>query len=220
MGASSDSKTEDRSDAQRSAAAPASVVCLAYMSHCSSATIAMDPGGRIGPPGPRELVGSISNSLFTLFRTLTSTNSDITMYLVHHAVKDINENRHVWTKLDESYAVYEEQANHCRRLWMKLRASAEEISSTKATGSSSFAPEPRLRGRSPSPLEYQSEHGEDGPAKAIAPMDIDPVGAEGDDHRPPTLQAVDPPPQKQKPKVHRCLMLTQSTIDAVLSLEK
>ena len=171
----------------------------------------MDPSGREDQLGSNlEVVGKISESLLTLFRTLCSTNSDISIYHLHHAVEHIRRDPYTWGKLDETYTMYEEQANNCRRLWMKLRATAEkEMARADTAAGTASAPVPHFRGRSPSPLEYQSDHGGDEPAKAekvdrVTPMDIDP---QGDDQRPPVL-AVDPPPPKPKRKVRRCLVST------------
>ena len=150
----------------------------------------MDPGGSDKDQlGPKELAGRISESLLVLFRTLSSANSDISIYLLRYAIEDIRRDPYAWAKLDEAYTIYEEQANHCRRSWMKLRATAEkDVPKTITAVGTSPAPEFRSQGRSPSPLEYQSDHGEHELDK------IDQV----------TVMDVDPPPPNPKPKVRRC----------------
>ena len=166
----------------------------------------MDLSGLNDQLGPRELVGRIAESLLMLFRTLSAANSDISIYCYYHAVEDIRRDLHAWKKLDEAYLMFEEQANNCRRLWMRLRATAEKaVPLINSASETSSAPELHLLGRSPSPLEYQSEPGEGEPTKAVdqfTPMDLDPVEAERGNRRPPPTPVADPPPQLKR-KVHR-----------------
>ena len=159
------------------------------------AAIAMDREvGRKNRLSTKDLVERISESLFTLFHTLSSTNTDISIYGHYHAIEDIRRDPEAWAKIDQSYNIYEEQANNCRRLWMKLRSIAEkEVPRTTTTGSTSFAPEFRSEERSPSPLEYQSDHWEDTkPERTIGRIDEA------------TDMDVDPPPPNPKRKVRRC----------------
>ena len=187
----------------------------------------MDPGGRRDKLGSKELVERISGSLLTLFDTLSMTNRDITFYFFRHAVEEIRRDPDAWTRLDEAYTIYEEQANNCRRLWMKIRSTAEkEMSHVKTTGGTSALPEPRSRGRSPSSLEYQSEPGEGdmtltltGRVDQVAPIDIDLAGVERDHQRPPT-PVVDPPPPRPKRKVRRCSLPIRSSVDAIVCFRR
>lgn len=186
----------------------------------------MDRSNGREPLGSKELAGKIGNSLLELFRILHSANFDITIYRNYHAAEDIRRDPYAWGKLDEAYTTYEEQANNCRRLWMRLRAMAEkEILQATKTGGTSTTSEVRLRGRSPSPLEYQSDPWEDEPARIgkvnqVASMDIDPVKAESDDQGPPTPPVDLPAMTKQKRKVCQFPVVIQFTIDTVYSLSQ
>ena len=148
----------------------------------------MDPeASRKDGLSPKELVERISESLLTSSRMLSSTNTDISIYALHQAIEDIRRNPEAWAEIDGSYSMYEEQADNCRRLWMKLRSIAEkEGPKTTTTGHTSFAPEFRLQERSPPPLGYQSGHGEDKFESTIGRIDED--------------MDIDPPPRK----VRRC----------------
>ena len=165
----------------------------------------MDLGDRDDQLGSKGLVGKIDESLLTLFRTLSSANSNISIYYYYHAAEHIRRDPHAWTKLDEAYTMYEEQSNNCRRLWMRLRTTAEKgTPPINATDGTSSIPQFRLPGRSPSPLEYQSDPGEGEPVVTVdkvTPADVDSVEVERDDKRPPTLPVNAPPPPKPKRKL-------------------
>lgn len=158
-----------------------------------------------GEQSPKELEKRIKGYLLAALHTLTHLQFDVSLYLLHHG-QNARRDPFGGNDLDEVYTMYEERANDCRRLWMKLRASSEKQASvTKATGKS---PLPRSRlglERSSSPLEYQSALEEDEPAETqrdshITPMDVDPVEPEPDVPRPlmPTANLF---PTRPKPKV-------------------
>jgi len=158
-----------------------------------------------GEPSPKELEQRIKGYLLAALRALSPLQLDISLYLLHHG-QNARRDPFGGNDLDEVYTMYEERANDCRRLWMKLRASSEKQASlTKATGNS---PPSRSRlglERSSSPLEYQSALDEDELAETrrdhhVTPMDIDPVEAEPDVPRP-LASTANPLPAKPKPKV-------------------
>lgn len=104
----------------------------------------------------KELGEKINQDLLTLFLTLSSVNSDVSVYKYWHTVEKIRLDPSAWDKIDEAYTIYEEQANDCRRHWMKLRSMFEkEKSQMNAAGTSSVVGIGSL-GRPPPPLEYQS----------------------------------------------------------------
>ena len=81
----------------------------------------MDPEvSRKNGGSSKDLQDKISESLLTSFLTLSSMNTDISIYIHRHAIEDIRRDPDAWKKINESYPMYEEQANNCRRLWMKL----------------------------------------------------------------------------------------------------
>ena len=189
----------------------------------SRVPIAMHPSRHKDKPGPKELVERISESLLTMFLTLSSVNSDISLYHYQQTALKIRRDPSAWDRLDEAYAIYEEQANHCRRLWMKLRAASEkEVSQTGGAGSSS-ANGIRPLERSPSPLEYQSEHGEDNLSEIkkedIAPMVVDPVETKRGSLRQ-TTPVIDLLAPKPKSKVCSCLSFISPTVDAIIRPRK
>jgi len=162
----------------------------------------MDSAGRKDQCSAEVLEKRIRDYLLSALRTLHSLHLDISMYLLHHNVQNVRRDPLIGNGLDDIYTMYEERANECRRLWMKVRAVSEQrTSTTGAAGSfpsgSHSDPETSL-----SPFEYQSALGEDGSAGAQRnePMDVDPVKVEQDLPRPPT-PATDPHPPKQKTKV-------------------
>lgn len=161
-------------------------------------------------PSRKELMKKISKSLRALLRTLSIVNLDITIYqLTWHTAEHIRRHPSEWNKLDDAYTAYEEQANNCRRIWMKLRAVSEREASRVNVGGNSSAPGFRPVDRSPSPLEYLSESDEDEvPGIKMdqdVPMDLDPT--ERDIPRPPT-PATDLPPHKPRQKVRLCISRT------------
>jgi hypothetical protein len=87
---------------------------------------------------------------------------------------------------------------------MRLRAAAEkELAQTDAIGGTSSASGFRPQGRSPSPLEYQSEHGEDdldttGTVDQVVPMGLD------------------LPPPNPKSDVRRCPISIQFAADPIV----
>ena len=102
--------------------------------------------------------------------------------------------------------MYEEQANNGRRLWMKLRAWSETETPSMNAAGESYRPTSRAPVRSPSPLEYQSDTGEDqstavkrGHDGAVTPAVIDLTEAEPNANVP--QPPVDPPSQKSTSKV-------------------
>jgi len=158
-----------------------------------------------GESSPKELEKRIKEHLLAALHVLTSLKLDATLYLFHHG-QNAHRDPFSGNDLDEVYTAYEEQANDCRRLWMKLRVSSErQATRTKATGNSSPSRSRLNLERSSSPLEYQSALDEDELAEIrrdghVTPMDIDPVVVEPDVPRPPTSMA-NPLPPKPKPKV-------------------
>lgn len=160
----------------------------------------MHRGSSEDHPSPEELVGRIRKSLLTLFRSLCSLHQDASLYHHYHAIQKNGLDGVSWNELDQSYTMYEEQSNNCRRLWMKLRAWSEQPASMKATDG---LPAPMFPGRSPSPLEYESDHGEDEPVvNDKGPAGTHPmgVGVHPDIPFPPT-PAPDPTPPKPQSKV-------------------
>jgi hypothetical protein len=168
-----------------------------------SAAIAMNPGSQDREPSPEELLERIHKSLLLLFRTLSAVNTDVSLY--HHGIRNNRSYISAWHKLDEAYSMYEEQANNGRRLWMKLRAWSEKEHPLMDAAGGSFLPVEKAPVRSPSPLEYQSDAGEDQQAATtsgheVTPMDIDLPGPQHDIPRP-SIPVVDPPPPKPTSKV-------------------
>lgn len=141
-------------------------------------------------PGPEELEERIKGCLLTVITDLSSLNMDITLYLFHH-IPNIHHNP--FNRLDEFYTIYEERANECRRLWIRLRAASKNQTSFTRVADNPSSSKSRLDlETSPSPLEYQSEFGADELAETrgndrAMPMDVDPVKAEQD---PPQLSAL------------------------------
>jgi hypothetical protein len=70
----------------------------------------MHRASRTDESNAKEIVGRISESLLTLFLTLSSANVNISLYHYHHLFWDIRRNRSEWNQLDETYTIYEEQA--------------------------------------------------------------------------------------------------------------
>ena len=177
------------------------------------AATTMDPGGRRDKIGSKELVSKMNESLLTLFNLLSSTNVDIALYVYHHKVEEIRRDPNTWTKLDHAYTMYEEQANHCRRLWMKFRSMVEkEMSHVNTTGGTSALPEPRLQERLLPSLEYESRPGEGktpitstGRIDQVTPPHMD-LAAIKRNHQRPADPVVDPPPPSPTRKVRRCLL--------------
>jgi len=163
----------------------------------------MHSGSHKKQPGPKELEERIKTYLLTALGTLSSLNLDISLYLLHH-VRNVRREPFGENDLDETYAMYEERANNCHRLWMQLRATSEQRASlANAAGDSSLPKSCSSLKRSPSPLEYQSTLGEDEETRGnnqVTPMDVDPVEAERDVPRPPT-PAADLHAPKPKPMV-------------------
>ena len=160
-------------------------------------------------PSAEDLEERIRSYLVTALRTLSSLNLDISLYLLHHT-QDVRRDPFGGNGLDEVYTMYEERANECRRLWMKIRAASEKRASI--TGAADSSPsKSRLNLETPlSLLEYRSALDEDEPAGAqgnnqVTPMDVDPVKVGRNLPRPQT-PAVDSRPPKQKPKVRPCLL--------------
>ena len=197
----------------------ASATCPRYplTTKPSRPKFAMYSGGPEDRPSPKELEERIRDYLFATLRTLTSLNLDISLYLWHHDNQNPRRDPFGGNGLDDAYTLYEERANDCRRLWMKLRAASEKRTSlTKAAGNSS-PPRSRLDlERSSSPLEYQSAIEENEPAETrrnnqVTPMDVDPVEMERDIPWPST-PVIDLPPPKSKLKVRLCSL--QSCVSA------
>ena len=157
-------------------------------------------------PSLKVLEERIENCLFTAFHTLHSLSEDISLYLFHHTNRNTRRDPFGGNRLDDAYTMYEERANDCRRLWMKLRSASEKQASLTEPAGNSSPPRNRLDSeRSSSPLEYESALDENelvGTQRnnQVTPMDIDPAEAERDVPRPPT-PTIDPPPPKPKPKV-------------------
>ena len=164
----------------------------------------MDSAGREDQCGTEDLEKRIRDYLFSALRTLHSLHLDIAMYLLHHN-QDVRRDPLSGNGLDDIYTMYEERANECRRLWMKVRALSEQRASTTGAAESSPSGFRSDLETSLSPLDYQSALGEDEPARAqrsdkVTPMDVDPVKVEQDLPRLPT-PAADPRPPKPKTKV-------------------
>jgi hypothetical protein len=138
----------------------------------------MDPSRHQAKPGPVELAERISDSLIGLFFTLSSANSDISLYRLQHTVDKISQDPSTWKKMDEAYSMYEEQSNQCRRLWMKLRAASENETSQANGASTSSVHGIRPSERSPSPLEYQSETYDEDEPRVDQREDVTPTIAE------------------------------------------
>ena len=157
-------------------------------------------------PSPEELERRIKGYLLAALRALNPLQLDISLYLLHHG-QNARRDPFGGNDLDEVYAMYEERANNCRRLWMKLRVSSEKQASlTKAAGNSPPSGSRPSLERSSSPSEYQSALDEDELAEAradshVKPMDVDPVEAEPDVPRPLAFMANSLPAKKTKPKV-------------------
>ena len=165
--------------------------------------------GRKDQPGAEDLEERIGNYLVTALRTLSSLNLDISLYLLHHT-QNVRRDPLGENGLDEAYTMYEERANECRRLWMRVRAVSEKRASITGTTDSSPSKSRSDLETSPSPLEYQSAIDEDESTGAqendqVVPMDVDPVRAERAPLRPST-PTVDLHPPKPKPKVRPCLL--------------
>ena len=142
----------------------------------------MQPVGRKDGPSLKELEGKIKNYLLSALQTLASLNVDISLYLYHHEHATQNARRDPLggNGLDEAYNLYEQQANDCRRWWMRLRIASEKRAKTASDPSSSKS---QLDTESPSsPLEYQSALDEDegfedrGDDRVDTPMDVDTTG--------------------------------------------
>jgi hypothetical protein len=86
--------------------------------------------------GPKDLEGRIGGYLVTALRTLSSLNLDISLYLLHHT-QNARRDPLCGNGLDEAYTMYEERANECRRLWMKVRAVSERRASITGAADSS-----------------------------------------------------------------------------------
>ena len=184
----------------------------------------MHPGSREPQPGSKELAVRIRESLLTVLRTLNSVNSDIYDYHHYHLVKEISPDPSEWKKLEEVYASFEDQANHCRRLWLTLRTATGGRASPTKGASDSSASGSRPRERSPSPLEYQSDPDEGRPAGTgrgdqVTPMEVDPVEVERDIPRPET-PPVAPPPSRRKPKVRPRLLAAPAIFGTLVCLRK
>ena len=167
-------------------------------------------------PSAKELEERIGNYLLAIFRTLNSLNENVSLYLFYH-IQNIRRDPFGGNKLDEAYTMYEERANECRRLWMKLRAASGERASLAEAADNSAQPRSRLV-FSPSPLEYQSapeeaEFGETQRNNQVTPMEVDPVELERDVPRPPT-PLLDLRSSKSKPKVRLCSRLDRVIADA------
>jgi len=154
---------------------------------------------------PEELEKRIKGHLLAALHTITHLQLDISLYLLHHG-QNSRRDPFGGNDLDQAYTMYEERANDCRRLWMKLRASSEKQGSLmKPAGNSPPSRSPFGLERSSSPLEYQSALDEDEPTETkrdnqVTPMDVDPAEAEPDVPRRVT-PVVDLSRLKSKPKV-------------------
>ena len=157
-----------------------------------------------GEPSPKELEKRIKEYLLTAIRALHPLQLDVSLY--HIQSENACRDPFGGSDLDVVYALYEQGANECRRLWMKLRALSEKQASlTKSTGGSPPSGSRLGLERSSSPLEYQSALDEDESAETrrdrqVTPMDVDPVEAEPDVPRP-LVSTANPLPAKTKPKV-------------------
>jgi len=132
-----------------------------------------------GEPRTEELSKSIRRYLLAAMHVLNPLDLDVSLYLLDHNQSD----PFGGNDLDDIYSMYEERANNCRRLWMKLRALSEKHASrSKAPGN---PPQPRSPLRSPSPLERHSAVDEDDLAETRrenqdGPAEIDPAEPEPD----------------------------------------
>lgn len=175
-----------------------------------------------GEPSPEELEKRIKECLLAAFHTLHPLHVDISLYLLQHG-QNTRRDPFGGNDLDKAYTMYEERANECRRLWMKLRASSErQASQAKAAGNSSPSRSRLNLERSSSPLEYQSALDEDELTETqrdshVTPMDVDPVVAEPDVPRPLTSMA-NPVRPKPKPKV-RIAHRSEATAGTITRLE-
>lgn len=173
----------------------------------------MDSAVRQGQHSVKDLEKKINESLLSALHTLHTAQLDISLYLLHHNTQDIRRDPLSGNGLDEVYSMYEERANECRRLWMKVRALSEKRISTTGPAES-FPSGSRLDLQtSVSPLEYQSTPDEDelGGARRndrVAIMDVDPADVEQDNPRLSTSPA-DPHPPVPKNKVCPCLFQTK-----------
>lgn len=178
----------------------------------------MDSAGCKDQCSTEDLEQRIRDYLFSALRTLHSLHLDISVYLLHHKAQNVRRDPLSGNGLDDLYTMYEERANECRRLWMKVRAVSEQRTST--TGAADSFPSgsrPNLE-TSLSPLEYQSAPDEDEPAGAqtndqVTAMDVDPVKVEQDLPRLPTPAAnLHPPKPKNKvrPRSFQIKLLSMS----------
>jgi len=165
----------------------------------------MDSAGRKDQCSFEDLETRIRDYLFSALRTLHSLHLDISVYLLHHNAQNVHRDPLSGNGLDDLYTMYEERANECRRLWMKVRAVSEQRTSTTRAADSFPSGSRSDLETSLSPLKYQSAPCEDEPAgprrnDQVTPMDVDPVKVEQDLPRLPT-PAADPHPPKPKTKV-------------------
>ena len=173
----------------------------------------MDFAVRQGQHSVKDLEKKINESLLSTLHTLHTAQLDISLYLLHYNTQDIRHDPLSSNGLDEVYSMYEERANECQRLWMKVWALSEQQIS--ATGpAESFPSGSRLDLRTlVSPLEYQSTPDKDELGGAwrndqIAIIDVDPVDVEQDNLWLSTSPA-DPHPPVPKTKVCPCLFQTK-----------
>lgn len=178
----------------------------------------MYSGGSDNKPDLKELGGRITNHLLTALQTLSSLNLDISLYLFHHT-QNVRRDPFDGNGLDEAYTMYEERANDCRRLWMKLRAASAKQATWAETGGDMSPSRPRLE-KSPSPLEYQSALDDDELIEIrrrnqVTPMEIDPVEPER-----PSTPANDPSSPKLKPKVRYAYLITEFLLTPLFTPRK
>ena len=162
----------------------------------------MHPAGRKDDPSLRELEGRIKDYLLSALQTLASLNVDISLYLYHHDHTTQNAHRDPLggNGLDEAYNLYEQQANDCRRWWMRLRTASEKRAKTINDLPPSSS---RLDTESPSsPLEYQSALDEDEVFEGRRNGQITPVDVDAARHIPrPQTPIADQRPLKPKSEV-------------------
>ena len=162
-------------------------------------------------PSPKDLEERIRGYLLAALHVLHPLHLDVSLYLLQHG-QNARRDPFGGNDLDAVYNMYEERANECRRLWMKLRALSEKQASLMKTADNSLPSTSRVE-RSSSPLEYQSALDDDEPAatqgdKHVTPMDIDPAEAEQDVPKPLT-PVLDFSSLKSKPKVRPVHLGTQ-----------
>ena len=138
----------------------------------------MDSAGCEDQRSVEDLEKTLENRLFSAFSTIHALQLDISMYLLHHNAQGVRRNPLSGNMLDDIYIAYEERANDCRRLWMKVRAMPEQRASTMGVAGSSLSGSRSDLETSPSPLEHRSALGEDELAGAqkndqVTPMDVD-----------------------------------------------